>query len=109
MRAGLDLLLQTAGLTEQDITRFVIAGAFGTYIDLESAITIGMLPAIPRQRFVQVGNAAGIGAKQALLSVKRRQKAVAIAQKAEYIELTTDPRFTGEFSRTIQLGQPDAR
>jgi len=105
MRAGLNILLAEAGLTKDDITRFIIAGAFGTYIDLESGITIGMLPDIPRERFAQVGNAAGIGAKQALLSVKRRQHAADFARKAEYVELTTNNRFTNEFALTIQIGQ----
>jgi len=104
MRAGLNILLAEAGLTPGDITRFIIAGAFGSYIDLESGVTIGMLPDIPRERFSQVGNAAGIGAKQALLSKTLRQRATDIARKAEYIELTVNNRFTSEFSSTILLG-----
>lgn len=103
MRAGLNILLAEAGLTAQDITRFVIAGAFGSYIDLESAITIGMLPDIPRERFVQVGNAAGMGAKQALLSLERRRHAAEFARVAEYIELTVNNRFSNEFALAIQL------
>ena len=105
MRAGLNILLAEAGLTANDITRYIIAGAFGSYIDLESAISIGMLPDIPRERFAQVGNAAGIGAKEALLSVTRRQHAADFARKAEYVELTTNNRFTNEFATTIQIGQ----
>ena len=104
MRAGLNILLHEAGLTEQDITRFIIAGAFGSYINLDSGVTIGMLPDIDRERFAQVGNAAGIGAKQALLSMERRRTAAELAAKAEYVELTADGRFTNEFALTIQLG-----
>jgi len=105
MRAGLNILLAEAGLEAQDITRYIIAGAFGSYIKLESGIAIGMLPDIPRERFVQVGNAAGIGAKQALLSAERRRRAAEIAKRDEYVELTTNNRFTNEFANTIQLGQ----
>ena len=104
MRAGLNILLSEAGLTEADITRYIIAGAFGSYIDLESAITIGLLPDIPRERFAQVGNAAGIGAKEVLLSIKRRTLASDFARKAEYVELTTNNRFSTEFASTIQIG-----
>jgi uncharacterized 2Fe-2S/4Fe-4S cluster protein (DUF4445 family) len=104
MRAGLNILLSEAGLTADDITHFLIAGAFGSYIKLESGVTIGMLPDIARERFAQVGNAAGIGAKQALVSMERRRAAAAIAAKAEYVELTANNRFTNEFPLTSQLG-----
>ena len=70
-----------------------IAGAFGTYIQVPSAVQIGMFPELPIQRFHQVGNAAGIGAKQALISAERRQAANEIVERIEYVELTTHPDF----------------
>jgi len=63
MRAGIQMLLEAQGLSEEDICRVVIAGAFGTYIDLASAVTIAMLPSLPLNRFQQVGNSVGMGAK----------------------------------------------
>jgi uncharacterized 2Fe-2S/4Fe-4S cluster protein (DUF4445 family) len=66
IRAGIETLLQDAGITAADLDQVIIAGAFGTYIDVESAITIGMLPDIPLERVSQVGNAAGTGARLAL-------------------------------------------
>ena len=71
----------------------IIAGAFGTYIDVSSAITIGMLPPVPLERFRQVGNAAGTGARMALLSTRKRDEAQAIAARANYIELAGTPDF----------------
>jgi uncharacterized 2Fe-2S/4Fe-4S cluster protein (DUF4445 family) len=103
MRAGVRILLREAGLTEADLERFVVAGAFGTYIDVSSAMTIGMFPALPLDRFQQVGNAAGLGARMALLSTAQRAKAIEIARRAEYVELTNDTGFSTEFARAMTL------
>ena len=70
IRTGIELLLRDRGLAEADIERVVIAGAFGAYIDVASAIAIGLLPALPLDRFSQVGNAAGVGVRQLLASRK---------------------------------------
>ncbi len=80
---------------------FILAGAFGTYNDVESGINIGMFPDLPSERFVQVGNAAGMGAKEMLVSKKMRLMAEQIAQKVAYIELTTYPRFTHKFAKAM--------
>jgi len=103
MRAGVRLLLREAGLTEADLDALVVAGAFGTYIDVESAVTIGMFPPLPLDRFQQVGNAAGLGARMVLLSRAQRAKAVEIARHAEYVELTNDPNFANEFAHAMYL------
>jgi uncharacterized 2Fe-2S/4Fe-4S cluster protein (DUF4445 family) len=103
IRAGINILLNEAGLSAQDIDQVVIAGAFGTYIDVSSAITIGMFPPLPLERFNQVGNAAGMGAKLALVSREQRAKAADIARQVEYIELTNDKRFVDEFARAMYL------
>lgn len=103
MRTGVRILLQEAGLTEADLEGIVVAGAFGTYIDLASAVTIGMLPPLPLDRFQQVGNAAGMGARLALLSTVQCAKALEIARRAEYVELTNSDSFANEFARAMYL------
>jgi uncharacterized 2Fe-2S/4Fe-4S cluster protein (DUF4445 family) len=103
IRAGINILLDEVGLSEQDIDRVIIAGAFGTYIDVSSAITIGMFPPLPVERFNQVGNAAGMGAKLALVSREQRARAAEIARQVEYIELTNDKRFVDEFAKAMYL------
>ncbi|MGW8264999.1 MAG: ASKHA domain-containing protein [Longimicrobiales bacterium] len=103
MRAGIVLLLEAAGVTASDVDEFIIAGAFGTYISVEAARAIGMFPDIPLERFRQVGNAAGIGAKQALLSTKRRAEAAEIGQHVEYLELTVNRKFQEEFLKAMYL------
>lgn len=73
-------------LDERVLTILFIAGAFGTYIDPLNAINIGMLPKVPINRIFQVGNAAGVGAKQVLLSKELRERAKSLAKDIKYIE-----------------------
>jgi uncharacterized 2Fe-2S/4Fe-4S cluster protein (DUF4445 family) len=103
IRVGLDTLMAEAGLQAAELEAFIVAGAFGTYISIPSAIRIGMFPAIPLERYRQVGNAAGMGAKQLLLSAPLREKALQAAQRVEYIELTTHPDFQRSFVQRMYL------
>lgn len=103
MRAGAEVLMQEAGITVQDLDRIVIAGAFGSYIDVRNALRIGMFPLLPPERFEQVGNAAGMGARMALLSARIRKLANEIAARAEYVELTNDPRFVNAFTEAMLM------
>ena len=104
---GIKLLLEARNRSEAEIEQVIIAGAFGTYIDVASAITIGMLPRLPLSRFRQVGNAAGTGARLALISRQKRAEAQAIARKIKYIELAADPRFMSTFVDAIKIGHND--
>jgi len=103
IRTGIDILIEMAGIQAEDVDEFIIAGAFGSYINVSSAIRVGMFPNLPLERFVQVGNAAGIGAKQALLSISRRRLANQIAKRSQYIELTTHPAFQKKFLQAMYL------
>jgi uncharacterized 2Fe-2S/4Fe-4S cluster protein (DUF4445 family) len=103
IRAGIEILLEQVELKVDAIDEFIIAGAFGTYIDIASAVSIGMFPPLPHNRFRQVGNAAGIGAKLSLLSTAQRADAAALAAHVEYLELTNYPGFVNEFARAMSL------
>ncbi|MGD0752548.1 MAG: ASKHA domain-containing protein [Anaerolineales bacterium] len=105
MRTGVNLLLQKAGVQEQEIEAVFIAGAFGTYLDVQSGIDIGMFPRLEKERFVQVGNAAGTGARLALLSTEKRKQAVSVAHRVIYVELTTEKNFPALFAKSLMLGQ----
>ena len=105
IRTGIQVLLETSGCSEAEIKQVMIAGAFGTYIDVASAVTIGMLPSLPLNRFRQVGNAAGMGAKLALISLSKRAEAQAIASGVDYIELASAPSFEQTFMQVSYLGR----
>ena len=103
IRAGVEVLLGEAGIEDQQVERIVVAGAFGTYLDIESAVSVGMFPDLPRERFQQVGNAAGIGAKNVLMSRQCRARADEVASRMEYIELTTHSSFVQIYSEALIL------
>ena len=104
IRTGIDVLLSRHGLTANDLDEIIIAGAFGTYLDVNSAMVIGLFPNVDKSITHQVGNAAGIGAKQALISKQKRREAQALAKKIAYIELAGDPNFAKTFAKAMRLG-----
>jgi uncharacterized 2Fe-2S/4Fe-4S cluster protein (DUF4445 family) len=103
VRAGADVLLEKAGIRAADLEQVIIAGAFGTYLDVDSAVTIGMLPRIQRTRYQQIGNAAGTGARRMLVSLEQREVAEYIARHVEFVELAKHPSFTKIYSQALLL------
>jgi uncharacterized 2Fe-2S/4Fe-4S cluster protein (DUF4445 family) len=97
IRTGIELLLRERKLDEGNIELVVIAGAFGSYIDVGGAIAIGLLPLLPLARFKQVGNAAGVGVRQVLASRQTRVRARELAKVCRYVELST----RGDFQKTF--------
>jgi uncharacterized 2Fe-2S/4Fe-4S cluster protein (DUF4445 family) len=104
MRTGIEMLLATSGRKAEEIDSVIIAGAFGSYIDVSSAITIGLFPRLPLERFRQVGNAAGMGAKLALVSRTKREAGRALASRIGYLELAAHPLFSTTFAQAMLLG-----
>jgi uncharacterized 2Fe-2S/4Fe-4S cluster protein (DUF4445 family) len=103
IRTGTDALLAHAGMEAGQVRDVIVAGSFGNYIDLNSAILIGMLPPIPRRRFRQVGNAAGAGACLALVSQGARERLEEMAARVHYLELAESPDFMQLFVASMQL------
>lgn len=95
--AGIKILIDRLGLQEHDIHEIYLAGAFGNYIRPGNAIAIGLLPGLKNAKVTQVGNAAGSGAKMALLSQKAFKEAIRIAGRIEYVELAKIPEFQEQF------------
>lgn len=103
IRAGIDILIENAKLKIKDIDQIIMAGAFGTYLDISSSIEIGMFPGIHINRFRQIGNAAGIGAKQILISKNVREKAKELLENIKYVELTIYPDFVQYFANAMRF------
>lgn len=103
IRAGIEVLLEQAQQKIEQIDQIIIAGAFGNYINLASALAIDMLPALPLDRFAQVGNAAGIGAKLALVSFPHRATAQSLARSSQYLELAGSARFNRLFMNSMRF------
>ncbi len=105
IRTGIQALLEAAGLTDEDIARVAVAGAFGSYISIPSAIAVGMLPSLPLKRYTQVGNAAGTGARLALISGRERKAAQETAARVRYLELASAPGFMQTLAEATHLGE----
>ena len=99
MYAGSKILMETLGIEKLD--KVILAGAFGSYIDKLSAAILGMFPDCDPKNVYSVGNAAGDGARMALLNVDKRREADEYARKVEYIELTISPRFEKIFAQSM--------
>ncbi len=99
--AGLHILLQEAGLREDDLEEVLLAGSFGNDVDREEAMEIGLIPRLPLERVISLGNAAGAGAVQALLSLSMRRRAQELAHRIRYIELSAHPGFQEAFIRAM--------
>ncbi len=103
IRAGINILLRTAGLQASDLDSVLLAGAFGNFIRRNHARRIGMLPPIPCSRIRFVGNTASFGAKRALLSTTEKAYAARIMREVRHVDLSLDPEFQMEFATAMLL------
>jgi uncharacterized 2Fe-2S/4Fe-4S cluster protein (DUF4445 family) len=99
--AGVAVLMTHLGVKADDLSKVLLAGSFGSYINPASARAIGLVPWVPVERIVAVGNAAGEGAKIALLSFREREAAKRIPEFVEYIELSARPDFNDIFTEAL--------
>jgi uncharacterized 2Fe-2S/4Fe-4S cluster protein (DUF4445 family) len=105
--AGFSTLLAHMGMTFGDLDRLYIAGGFGRYIDVERAVTIGMLPDLPADKVVFLGNTSIMGAYFGLLCDRLRHEAEEIARKMTYIELSVSRSFMDEYMSALFLPHTD--
>lgn len=96
--AGFATLLKEVGFTFDDVGKVYIAGGFGKYLDIEKAITIGLLPELPKEKFRYMGNTSITGAYLCLLSRKLRGEAEDISRKMTYLELSVSNSFMDEYT-----------
>ena len=94
----LTTIANQVGVRLGEIKRFFVAGTFGSFIDPVSAITIGMLPDLPVERYQPLGNTSIEGAQMALLSYDSMQEAARIRDQIAYLELNVNQEFMNLFS-----------
>jgi uncharacterized 2Fe-2S/4Fe-4S cluster protein (DUF4445 family) len=99
--AGCKLMVKRMGLGEADTVK--IAGAFGTHVDREKALIMGLFPDCDIEKIQSIGNAAGDGCRAALLNVEKREEANWYSRNVEYIELTVEETFQQDFVEAMQL------
>lgn len=103
-QAGIQILMKHMGVDRID--KVLLAGAFGSYIDKALAMTLGLLPDCDLDRVSVVGNAAGYGARMALVSRSKRAEAIQIARQVKYLELTADPGLQPLFLSSTRFPEP---
>jgi uncharacterized 2Fe-2S/4Fe-4S cluster protein (DUF4445 family) len=101
MYAGSKIMMRALGV--EKIDKVILAGAFGSYIDKTSAAMLGLFPDCERENVYSVGNAAGDGARMALLNVDKRREADEIARRVEYLELTLEKSFDKIFAQAMWI------
>lgn len=100
---GCSTLVRKRNIPIDVIDKIFVAGAFGNYLNIENAITIGLLPDVPLSKIEFVGNAAGSGAIMSLISKEEREKAEEVARRTKYVELAIDPSFHVELAASMYL------
>ncbi|MGB6065190.1 MAG: ASKHA domain-containing protein [Desulfomonilaceae bacterium] len=103
MFSGYTCLLEKVGLSVDALDRVIIAGAFGSFINLEHAVTIGLLPDIPRNKFSFIGNSSLKGARLAVVDRNLFNRSRDIARSMTNIELSEDPSYMDNFMAALFL------
>ena len=101
-------MLNAAGLTVDDLQHVLIAGGIGSGIDIENAVTIGMLPKLPPEEFRYIGNSSLTGACAMLISDAAEEKVFELGRNMTYLELSTHPGYMEEFVAACFLPHTDA-
>jgi uncharacterized 2Fe-2S/4Fe-4S cluster protein (DUF4445 family) len=103
IRAGCRILKKQAGITNLQIEKILLAGAFGNYIQKSSALRIGLLPDVPEEKIHFIGNAAGGGALEILLNRAIRDNCESLARMTGYIELAARSDFQEIFTDCLMF------
>jgi uncharacterized 2Fe-2S/4Fe-4S cluster protein (DUF4445 family) len=103
IRSGIEVLLNQMGINQNDIDVFIVAGAFGTYLDVKNSIRVGMFPDLPLERFQQTGNSAGQGAREILISTASRNEADRLIKHIRYVELTSVAGYQEIFIDALRI------
>ncbi len=105
--SGVMMLQHVAGVPSEAVAELMLAGGFGNYVSIDSALRIGLIPPLPRERIRYVGNAASLGAQLCLVSESERARAQAVAGRIEHVSLAAHPDFEEIFVNCMNF--PRAR
>ncbi len=103
VRSGVRLMLREFRLRVADLDRILVAGAFGSSLDIGNAVALGLLPDVPVERIAFIGNASLAGARLLLLSRPARTVAESLAAKVSHVSLATRPDFQDEFVQALEF------
>lgn len=101
--SGCIALLEESGITLEQVDALILAGAFGNYVDTNNALSIGLLPNIPREKIISIGNGAGQGVQTLLLDKSYRSRAKQISQNCTHLSLAENKKFMEEYIKNMNL------
>ena len=104
--AGVAMLQHVAGVPAERVAELMLAGGFGNYLSIESALRIGLIPPLARARIRYVGNAASLGAQLCLVSEAERARADSVARRIEHVSLAAHPDFEQIFVDCMNFPRP---
>lgn len=107
--AGMTTLVESVGLKLSDVEQVLIAGSFGNFIKIQEAVTIGLLPDVPVERFKFVGNGSLLGAAKAAINSDVREAAAKVTRSLSYLELSADPSFMDKYVSALFLPHTDVK
>jgi len=107
MYAGYQTLLESVGMAFTDLDRIILAGNFGAYLDLERAISIGLLPDLDRDKFFYLGNGSLLGAQISLNDHKRFRQRSEVSRLITNMELSENPQFMHHYMAALFLPHTD--
>ena len=108
MFAGYVTLLESVGLRLQDLEQVILAGAFGSFVNIDNAIAIGLLPDLPRDRYQFVGNASLLGATLLAFSREMLEEELQVAKMMTNFELSETPGYMNQYIAALFLPHTQA-
>ncbi|MBI1930347.1 DUF4445 domain-containing protein, partial [Candidatus Poribacteria bacterium] len=108
IRTGIEVLLQHTGLSIDALDELCIAGGFGSYLNKDNTIRLGLIPDMPRNRIRIIGNAAIGGAKLALISQEMRRRAETVARQTRHLQIAETPDFQTQFMEAMLFEWQDS-
>jgi len=105
--SGVAMLQHVAGVPDSTVAELMLAGGFGNYVSISSALRIGLIPPLPKEKIRYVGNAASLGAQLCLVSETERRRAESVAARIEHVSLAAHPDFEQIFVDAMNF--PPAR
>ncbi len=104
IKSGTQMMLEVHTLEKEDLDAVYIAGAFGNYLNIQNAMTLGLLPPIDPKKIIFIGNSSLAGAKALLVSQQTKQKVETLVKNIRYVSLATNQKFQDLFISALDFG-----
>jgi len=102
-------MLDSVGMSFNDVEKIYVAGGFGNYLNLDDAETVGLLPRLSDGKFIFLGNSSVVGAYLVMVSEERRAKMFEVASKITYVDLSSEPKYMDQYTAALFLPHTDKR